>query len=181
MCLTHRRDAEQSIRQCTEFGAAAALVGTKTLNKLNGFSEQCTAQIPVCGALEVVTGSTQDVGTEQAGASSGQSPSQSHSPRALSNHPKMQCQVALGVQFPWELEDKQPQCKAISALPLDLALFAGECPLSHLPLALPIHSGSRRMEQNLSGSDLFVNTALTPPHFNTALLVLCWRFCSGGF
>lgn len=34
MCLTHRRDVEQDIRQCVGFGGAPdVLVGTETLNK----------------------------------------------------------------------------------------------------------------------------------------------------
>lgn len=45
---------------------------------------------------------------------------------ALSNHAKMQFQVALSVQFPRGLKDKQTQSKAISALPPDLPLFTGE-------------------------------------------------------
>lgn len=73
MCLTRRRDVEQNIRQCVGFGGAlGVLVGTKTLNELEAmapvrdelpkslFVGQSSMQLQ--GALEVMTGNTQDVG-----------------------------------------------------------------------------------------------------------------------
>lgn len=211
MCLTHRRDAEQSIRQCTEFGAALAVsVGTKALNKLDAMAPVSNA-LPKSlfvrqrstqpqGALEIWQhsgcGDRTGRGSQWAGSFSEPLTLSfiKSSQKAVSSSSR--CAIPTGTEGKTNPVQGQYQPSLLTLLSLLGSAGCGDSPApssstkprvvlqlppSHLPLGLPTQGRSQRMKQNSSGSDLLVNTALTPPHFNTALPLLCWRFCSGGF